>query len=48
MTAPVLEVPVESLLAGVTGGSNLPQYVFDASLFGGYFEVVVTGSISIS
>ncbi|SDO92942.1 type I secretion C-terminal target domain (VC_A0849 subclass) [Halomonas shengliensis] len=42
--APVLEVPVESLLAGVTGGSNLPQYVFDASLFGGYFEVVVTGS----
>ncbi|WP_282042087.1 retention module-containing protein [Halomonas alimentaria] len=42
--APVLEVPVESLLAGVTGGSNLPQYVFDDTLFGGYFEVVVTGS----
>ncbi|MGM0914586.1 MAG: retention module-containing protein [Pseudomonadota bacterium] len=42
--APVVEVPVSSLLAGVEGGSNLPEYVFDAALFGDYFKVVVTGA----
>ncbi|MFC6672535.1 DUF5801 repeats-in-toxin domain-containing protein [Marinobacterium aestuariivivens] len=41
--APVVEVPVGSLLAGISGGSNLPSYTFEESIFGGYFDIVVTG-----
>ncbi|MCG9713167.1 type I secretion C-terminal target domain-containing protein [Shewanella insulae] len=40
---PLTEVPVDSLLAGVSGGSNLSQYTFDSDLFDGYFDIRVTG-----
>ncbi|WP_303396170.1 Ig-like domain-containing protein [Zobellella denitrificans] len=40
---PIREVPVDSLLAGVSGGSNLASYTFNGDLFGGYFSLVATG-----
>ncbi|EKE69942.1 type I secretion C-terminal target domain-containing protein, partial [Gallaecimonas xiamenensis] len=41
---PVVEVPVGSLLSGISGGSGLSSYTFDDTQFGGYFDIVVTGT----
>ena len=40
---PVTVVTIDSLLAGVAGGSNLPSYTIDNSHFDGQFDLVLTG-----
>ena len=32
-----------NILQGISGGSGLAEYIFGSELFGGYFELVVTG-----
>nr|WP_067293078.1 retention module-containing protein [Marinobacterium profundum] len=40
---PIIEQTIPSLLSGISGGSNLAFYTFGSALFGGEFQIVVTG-----
>lgn len=41
---PVSEIEIPSLLAGISGGTDLPSYTFPSAMFGGQFELVATGT----
>ena len=40
---PVNEVVVPSILSGIEGGSNLPSYTIGNEVFGGLFDLLLTG-----
>jgi len=40
---PVTEVDVASILSGIDGGSNLPSYTIGNEVFGGLFDLLLTG-----
>ena len=44
--SPVTETEVPNLLSGISGGSNLSEYVFHESIFDGYFDIRLTGTVN--